>query len=210
MALPHEAVEAEVRQAWRDAVAAGYVSDYPEPQLTMLVRYAMAVGYLESSYGYGWAAGKGAGSNNMGAITAGAAWTGETFSHEDSTPTSSYVARFRVYPSRVAGWVDLIRQVYRGHPDAVAAAREGDTRSFSQAMYDAHYYTGTSTTPSVNVDRHATAVARGLAASASVLGPLPSTSSLSSGASRAIVAMGTGLIGLGLARIAARRLRNRR
>ena len=49
------------------------------------VQFLMAVGGLETSYGTGWQ-GAGKGSYNMGAITAGTSWKGQTFEYMDSYP----------------------------------------------------------------------------------------------------------------------------
>lgn len=192
MALPHQQAFDEVNEAWDIAASNGYVPQLTGADRVRAIRYAMAIGYLESSYGYGWEEGKGKDSNNMGAITAGASWTGATFSHADSTPTTSYVAKFRVYPTRIHGWVDLIRIAFK--PKALAAAVAGDTRGVSQAMYDARYYTGTSTTPSVNVDRHAAAVKRGLDAASTVLGPVPPGSIGTPSPPSSLIAPGVGLL----------------
>jgi hypothetical protein len=168
----------------------------------MVARYAMGVGWLETNYAQGWK-GAGKGSNNMGAVTG--TFQGKYFTHGDSNPSGSYVTKFKVYPTAEAGWTDLLRIMYRS-PDTLRAALAGDTRGVSQCMYDAHYYTGTSKTPSVNVDRHEEALTNGLRVAESELGPLPrEPNPLSSGATGATLAV---LLGLGF--LAYRRVRGRK
>lgn len=167
----------------------------------MVARYAMGVGWLETNYGKGWQ-GAGKVSNNMGAVTG--THGGKFFVHGDSNPSGSYTTKFKVYPTAEAGWTDLLRIMYRS-PDTLRAALAGDTRGVSQAMFNAHYYTGTSKTPSVNVDRHEAALTNGLRVAESELGPIPRAPTLlSSGATGATLAV---LLGLGF--LAYRRVRGR-
>jgi len=117
------------------------------------------IGWLETNYGAGWkAAGKG--SHNWGAIT-GTHNNGEYFIASDSRPNPAdpshpikYQTKFRRYPSDVEGIEDLwglLNSRYRG---AVDAADEGRWEDVSQELYDGGYYTGTSTNPATNVERH--------------------------------------------------------
>lgn len=75
-----------------------------------------AVGTAESSGGRGWK-GEGANSNNIGAIQAGRPPCNPetsfqtTDTHEDG---SKYVWCYKKYPTRLDGWVDLVRTLYTG------------------------------------------------------------------------------------------------
>lgn len=129
------------------------------------MRLVLAVGRHESGYGMGWQ-GPGVGSNNMGAITAGPTWTGETFVYGDSRPEGGqdvgYETQFKVYPDRYEGWADLVRTALKTAPERAAADR-GDVRGFAQAMYDAGYYSGVaSDSPAQRVASYAAALTRGI------------------------------------------------
>lgn len=168
--LPHAQAHSEARAAVDALVLTEQLPSLGDRDREYLARYAMAVSALETSYGYGWSAEHGAGSNNMGAITAGSSWGGATFDHADSTPTTQYVTQFRAYPTRAHGWEDLVRLLFRRDTTRTAAIH-GDTRGVAQSMYDARYYTGTSTTPAVNVDRYTAGLTRHLASADAVIGP---------------------------------------
>lgn len=129
------------------------------------MRLVLAIGRYESGYGMGWE-GPGVGSHNMGAITAGPSWEGETFAYGDSRPEGSenvgYTTEFRVYPSRAAGWADLVRTALKT-PAERSAADRGDVRGFAAALYAAGYYAGlASQSQSERIDAYAAALRRGL------------------------------------------------
>jgi len=116
------------------------------------------IGWLESNYGAGW---KGAGkdSHNWGAITG--THNGDYFVYGDSRPNPAdpnhpikYETKFRKYPDHVAGIQDLWRLLNSRYRGAADAAEEGRWEDVSQELYDRHYYTGTSTNPATNVERH--------------------------------------------------------
>lgn len=95
------------------------------------LHYLLAVSRLESGYGDAWKEGRGAGSNNMGAIqvtpamvAAGVPFFETRDTHEDGKP---YVGRFRVYPSKQHGLIDLARVLLR--PNVRAAIARGDANA---------------------------------------------------------------------------------
>jgi len=113
-----------------------------------LALLARAVGYLESSYGYGWR-GAGATSHNMGAIIATPSWTGPTFQQDDPQwdPKTGKVEphagqAFKAYTSRAHGWQDLVSLLRRRYAGAVSAAERGEWSAVPRAMYG--YYRGVS------------------------------------------------------------------
>lgn len=106
-----------------------------------------AVSLHETGYGSGWKP-PGDGSFNMGAITAGSGWTGETFSYADSRPEAgrdvSYVTSFRKYPSADEGFKDLVRAVFiwNGRENVRQAALKGDLYAVARELYRTGYYKG--------------------------------------------------------------------
>lgn len=103
------------------------------------------MGLHESSYGYGWRR-EGVGSNNMGAIQSAqrppcdgvtAFQYGDT--HADG---SAYVWCYRKYPTREAGWRDLVRTAYRNRGREVvrAAAARGDWRGAITKLRETGYF----------------------------------------------------------------------
>lgn len=171
MAISHAAAYAEA-----NAAVATQRSGLTAEQMALLTRYLMAVAWLETNYGYGWKA-QGKGSNNMGAITG--SYNGQYFLHGDSSAEGKYIAKFRKYPSRFDGWVDLFKVMY-GKPGVEAAAERNDPNGVSQALYDAHYYLGTSKDPAVNVGRHVAALNNALHLADAELGPRPGQSAAQS------------------------------
>lgn len=119
------------------------------------------IAWLETQYGQGWRY-EGAGSNNMGAITAGRDWTGDTFSYEDSRfdeatgQVVKYTTKFRVYPTAEEGWQDLVRAVFQwsGRAKVRDAARGCNFAAVSQGLYDSKYYLGTASTAEARVATH--------------------------------------------------------
>ena len=131
------------------------------------VRHLAAVGYLETGYGRGWK-GAGVGSNNMGAIQAGAHWTGDTFEYIDTHPESdgsstAYRAQFRKYATPQDGWDDLARVMFTGRRHCVmVSASMGDTYTVSQWMRETGYYEGFGPTQNDRIRNHFLALRRGL------------------------------------------------
>ena len=130
----------------------GHIPSKPEAMLLL------AVGRLESGYGDWWK-GAGIGSNNMGAITAGATWTGGTFVYQDSYPDSNgvnhvYTTKFRKYPTPQEGWRDLAEVMYEQRPSVMAEATQGDVYWVSRALYLTHYYAGFGKTPDERIANH--------------------------------------------------------
>lgn len=163
------------RQHATDGFRAAIGRDPTRPERQCL----QAIGALETGYGGGWK-GAGAGSNNIGAITAGKIWTGATFEYRDSRPDNQgnniwYVTKFRKYATPADGWADLARQVYGSklRPHVLAAASAGDTHGFSAALYG--YYLGHGATVAERVAGHHRAVLRNLQALCRACSePLPS------------------------------------
>ena len=150
-----------------------------EPTLVQ-AQCVQAIGVLETSYGQGWSkAIPGAfGSNNIGAVTAGAEWSGATFEHKDSYPDSAgvnhwYTTKFRAYPSLADGFADLVNIVYIVRPAALAAATRGDVYGFSAALYASHYYLGFGKTDNERIAHHHAAVMAAIAAQCKELHEAP-------------------------------------
>lgn len=124
-----------------------------------------AIALLESGYGSGWK-GAGIGSFNMGAITAGSSWKGETFEYRDSRPDPNnpgkdiwYTTKFRKYPNAAEGFADLARVAFitNGRKNAVLPhATEGDVYGVSAGLYATTYYTGKAAypTPAARINVH--------------------------------------------------------
>ena len=131
---------------------------------------------LETTYGnWGPDPLRGAGSNNMGAITdpsyhfalAGEPTTppnANQFLHEDSRPATAkeraegkpavihYVTAWRKYPSPEEGFRDAARTILKANVlDAIA---RNDLYGVSQAMHKNVYYTGVLPTAKQNIDAH--------------------------------------------------------
>lgn len=106
-----------------------------------------AVSYHETKYGSAWG-GAGAGSFNMGAITAGSGWNGPTFSHKDSRPEGGkdveYVTEFRKYSTADEGFRDLVRAVFiwNGRSSVQREAVRCDLYGVSRELYRTGYYKG--------------------------------------------------------------------
>lgn len=134
-----------------------------DPSLTPAESLAVrAVAHHETKYGKAWPEGAGKGSHNMGAIMTGElgeACTG--FRHKDSNPDGSFTGCFRIYPDDEAGFRDLIKVLLKSN--VRAAAGNGDLHGVARAMFDNHYYTGTSKDPETNVNRYEEALTRNLA-----------------------------------------------
>lgn len=86
------------------------------------VQFLLAVSRFETSYGDGWK-GAGAGSNNMGAVTArpDQPHFEATDTHADGKP---FTSRFKTYPSKEAGLLDMALELLK--PNVRAALRAGD------------------------------------------------------------------------------------
>lgn len=136
----------------------------PEQRLVV-----QGVSLLETGYGnWGPDPLKGAGSNNMGAITdpsykGGAASPGQ-FLHQDSRPATAkelaagspavitYVTAFRKYGSPELGFQDVARTALKPNVNAAIASR--DLYGVSSAMHANVYYTGVLPTAKQNIDVH--------------------------------------------------------
>jgi peptidoglycan hydrolase-like protein with peptidoglycan-binding domain len=118
---------------------------------------------------------KGAGSNNMGAITDGSYRQGQPadstqFLHQDHRPATAqeiasgdfiilhgdkvkvYTTAFKKYPSPEEGFADVARVALK--PNVNAAIVANDLYGVSSAMFANHYYTGSSPTAKQNIDAH--------------------------------------------------------
>jgi peptidoglycan hydrolase-like protein with peptidoglycan-binding domain len=169
------------RAARAHAIAGFQAAFSREPTLSER-QCLQAIGRLETSYGYGWK-GAGKGSNNMGAITAGYLWNGDTFEHRDSRPATPndplekvkdgqiwYTTKFRAYPTAAAGWEDLARLVYEKRPAALESASAGDSYAFSAALYATRYYLGRHQAAAENIAAHHKAVLAAIRAMSAALG----------------------------------------
>jgi hypothetical protein len=130
-------------------------------------RHLCGVGSLETQYGAGWR-GAGRGSNNMGAIQAGAGWSGATFEYTDTHPNADgtstpYRVAFRAYPTPLDGWCDLAHVMFTGRrADVLVAARQGDTYSVSELMRKTGYYEGFGPTQHDRIRNHMLALRRAI------------------------------------------------
>lgn len=127
------------------------------PEISVPERLAaQGVALHESSYGAGWKEGHGAGSHNWGAIMRPSSDSGPFFETEDSNPSGAFVGHFKIYPDDAAGALDVVHVALK--PNVRTAAVSGNLRGVAQAMFDNHYFTGTSQTASVNVLRYEAAL----------------------------------------------------
>ncbi len=160
-------------------------------------QHLQAISEIETGHGRGWKP-PGNGSDNLGAIQAGASWGGETFEYKDTRPlpdgsSKPYSAKFRKYPSLIEGAKDLVRVVYinAGRASVLAAASKGDSLKFSAGLYCASspavraqeaaevlaafgiaptgYYQGFGKTPSERILNHAKGVERSIREQAATL-----------------------------------------
>jgi len=130
----HATARKDARQAFVDVVHA-------QPTENEL-RYLLAEGLHDSTFGYGWHD-DGVGSFNMGAIHATGGWTGDTFSYTDSHADGTrYEQVFRRYPDAVSGWRDLVHEFYVRRPEILAAARRNDVQGVATAMVRSNYAEG--------------------------------------------------------------------
>jgi hypothetical protein len=157
-AQAHATARALANEAFEDVVHV--------PPTANELRFLLAVGLHESTFGAGWK-GSGIGSNNLGALQAGASWTGETFDYGDTHPTASggavaYTTAFRKYSSPLEGWKDLVRVLYLQSPATRTAARSGDARAVAEAMRRAGYYEGQGATTADRVGAYEQALVNAL------------------------------------------------
>ncbi|MFA5052782.1 MAG: peptidoglycan-binding protein [Parcubacteria group bacterium] len=171
MSLDHRTIRSQVFE--------GFKRKFGREATLQEAQFLHAVGMLETSCGTGWK-GVGAGSFNMGAITAGPAWKGATFEYRDSYPDENgvdhwYTTKFRKYASAVEGWEDLANIMYEDRPTVLKAATAGDAYGVSSALYETKYYAGRGKTAKERIAGHHAAVARSLITICKALGePLPS------------------------------------
>ena len=134
----HAQARSDAREAFNDERG----RDPSPPELEALT----ATSYHETSYGDGWKAGEGAGSNNMGAITG--AGTAGSFEHKDSRPaddgsggTIEYTTKFAADTTPVEGWRRLVRTLGAAPLHAIETAPS--LAAWALAMYSQdHYFTG--------------------------------------------------------------------
>lgn len=176
--LSHKEARALISEGYRRC----FTVDPTRPQAQLV----QAVGWLETQYGAGWSSKipGAAGSNNWGAVTAGAGWNGNTFEHKDSRPDSKgnniwYTTKFRAYPTPQDGATDLIKLVYVQRPAVLAAATLGDSLAFSTAMYKSKYFLGFGATEAERIAHHHGAVVSALKLMCRAIGePMPDGSEL--------------------------------
>ncbi len=149
-----------IQQAWAS-------NNKALPSLSLGEKLVVAgISDLETSFGqWGSDPARGAGSNNMGAITdpnytQGHEASANQFLHEDSRPDPKnpggvirYTTAFRKYATPEAGFVDVAATALK--PNVKAAIATGSLRNVSAAMFANHYYTGVQSTPKANIDAHA-------------------------------------------------------
>jgi len=133
------------------------LSELLRPEIELLC----AIGWLETGGGRGWskAIPGAADSWNMGAITAGASWTGDTFAHRDSYPDAngvnhSYTTKFRRYANAFEGWKDLGRVAYLQRQSVARAACRDEPYAVSAALYDSGYFRGFGATRDDRIAAH--------------------------------------------------------
>lgn len=108
--------------------------------------FAQAVSLCETGYGSSWdkvCGGAGSGSNNMGAVQAGAPpcnpdtsfECGDT--HADGEP---YAACFRKYPTPQDGMNGFISVLYKQRPKVLQVASTGSIREFSTTLRESKYF----------------------------------------------------------------------
>lgn len=171
MSLDHRTIRSQVFE--------GFKRKFGREATLQEAQFLHAVGMLETSCGTGWK-GAGAGSFNMGAITAGPAWKGATFEYRDSYPDENgidhwYTTKFRKYASAVEGWEDLANIMYEDRPTVLKAATAGDAYGVSAALYETKYYAGRGKTIKERIAGHHAAVTRSLITICKALGEqLPS------------------------------------
>lgn len=132
------------------------------------VQAVQAVAWGESNYGAGFPPG----TNNWGAELATPRQSPPcgpgTFEWTDQSPGEAPEGRcFKINPTPAAGAKSVVRNVYvstfrnRG-PKSLAAARRGDLRGFSTAMYDGGYYESPYADRERAIDWHVKAMQRHL------------------------------------------------
>lgn len=110
------------------------------------IAYAAGVAQLETGCG------ETLGYHNWGAVTG--SYLGQSFSHSDSKPdghggTTSYLTKFRSYPSDLDGAADFLRVLYTekhngiSRDDVRIAASEVRFYDASKLLHATGYYTGT-------------------------------------------------------------------
>ena len=133
------------------------------------VKALAGVACLETSYGAGWK-GAGRGSHNMGAIQCGKGWTGQRFSYVDTHPNADgtstrYQIDFRKYPTREAGWSDLVQVVFvnRNRRVVRSAAQQNDWYGVSKALRQTGYYEGFGRNQEERISNHFRALSGAIA-----------------------------------------------
>lgn len=131
------------------------------PSLTLAERLVVqGISLHETSYGSGWKPGHGEGSHNWGAIMTTSTNPADYFETQDSNPSGPFTGHFKIYPSDEAGALDVVNVGLRSNVRAAAA--RGDIQQVAQAMYDNHYFTGTSTDPGTDVRRYRDALSNAI------------------------------------------------
>lgn len=165
-------------EAWARNIVIGCLKNagFPNPTLAMQ-QIVQAVGRLEGYYGKASNPPEWAGSNNWGAVqcckpNADGTCRDGTFGTKDTSPKNggySYVACFKKYATPEAGCADMLRIMLRTPAEREALVK-GSIVAMSRAMYDAHYYEGTSTDREKAIATHAATLDTNIAAIRSALG----------------------------------------
>jgi hypothetical protein len=128
------------------------------------IKALAGIGWLETQYGTGWentGNGEGTDSHNIGAIHGDASWPGDVFLSTDTKPnddgtSTSYVTRFRSYPTAALGWLDLVDVAFvqNDRSSVRGAARASDWAGVSAALYETGYYQGFGATKAERIAHH--------------------------------------------------------
>jgi peptidoglycan hydrolase-like protein with peptidoglycan-binding domain len=164
----------------RAQAAVGYWLHFGREVTLPELQILCGIGWLETRYGSAWPQGRGAGSNNMGAVQATAAWTGETFTSKDTHPQPDgssipYIVKFKVYPTPEEGWADVAKIAFKTAPaNVLLAAQKGDIYSVSRGMYYNGYYEGFGKNAKERIQHHYEALYKGIVLANQTLGqPMP-------------------------------------
>lgn len=157
----------------RDESRAAFVAIFGREPSLCERQYLQAVALLETTYGYGWRWSQGAeavGSNNMGAIQAGKPPCNPATSFETSdTREDGTVYRwcYKKYPTRAAGWADLVRTLYQRRPTVLERASACDIDGAVSQQRETGYF-------ELALTKYQAAMWSGLTEIAAALGePLP-------------------------------------
>jgi hypothetical protein len=115
----------------------------------------------------------------MGAIQCGKGWTGQRFSYVDTHPNADgsstrYQIDFRKYPTREAGWADLVQVVFvnRNRRVVRSAAQQNDWYGVSKALRQTGYYEGFGRNQEERISNHFRALSGAIARADKATAPI--------------------------------------